>query len=298
MTSSRIGWEETIVIFAIPNRVCPSVIGRIPSSYPPWWKTSEWCPLFYPASIRHTRDIISLSILQKSLLRDYQIYEFSTIYADDLTRLDDRSASLYSWKSNHVFKLRGIKYEMNMIHLAGQCAVLVVRQVVRKREQLDFIMKWEKSLMMSGKSNVEMMRVVVESLHIKGIIHGDIKLAHMLLCSDGNLWLCDFVSAFLKEHSREASWVYIISYLSPYRALHLSGSWTVEDDLFALGISIWELFSRKMAFYGLKLGVIRESIRRGTRVDLSEIEDDDIVRVINEFMFAILNMQNKDEDTS
>ena len=51
-------------------------------------------------------------------------------------------------------------------------------------------------------------------------------------------------------------------------------------------------------FYELKLDVIRESIRRGTRVDLSEIEDDDIVRVINGLMSAMLNMQDKDEDTS
>ena len=185
-----------------------------------------------------------------------------------------------------------------MIHLAGECAVPVVGQVVRKGEQLGFIMKREKPLVTPSKLNVEMMRAVVESLHAKGIIHGDIKLAHMLMCSDGNVRLCDFAGAFLKEHSREAPRVYTISYLSPYRALHLGGPWTVEDDLFALGVSIWELFSSKTAFYGLKLGAIRESIRRGTGVDLSEIEDDDIVRVINGLMSAMLNMQDNDEDSS
>ena len=105
------------------------------------------------------------------------------------------------------------------------------------------------------------MKGVVESLHAKGIIHGDIKLAHMFLCSDGNVRLCDFAGEFLNEHSAEAPWIYMISYLSLYRALHLGGPWTVEDDLFALGVSIWELFSRKTAFYGLKLGAIRESSR-------------------------------------
>ena len=254
-----------------------------------------------PATLMSRRPediIIPLSTLQKSLLRDYQVYEFSTIYADGLTRLDDRSASLYSWKSDHVFKLRGTKYEMNLIDLAGECAVPVVGQVVRKGEQLGFIMKRERPLVTPNKSNMEMMMAVVDSLHAKGIIHGDIKLAHMLLCSDGNVRLCDFAGACLKEHSAEAPRVYTISYLSPYRTRHLGGPWTVEDDLFALGVSIWELFSGKTAFYGLKLGAIRELIRRGTGVDLSEIEDDDIVRVINGLMSTMLNMQDKDEDTS
>jgi serine/threonine protein kinase len=241
----------------------------------------------------YTQETIPLSTLQKSLLRDYPIYEFNAIYADGLTRLDDRSASLYSWKSDHVFKLRGTKYEMNMIHLAGDCAVPVVGQVVRKGEQLGFIMRRETTLATPSKSSVEMMKGVVESLHSKGIIHGDIKLCHMLLCSDGKVRLCDFAGAFLKEHSSEAPRVYTISYLSPYRALHLGGPWTVEDDLFALGVSIWELFSSKTPFHGLKLGAIRESIRRGTLINVSEIEDDDIVRIIAGLMNAMLSMQDK-----
>jgi serine/threonine protein kinase len=39
------------------------------------------------------------------------------------------------------------------------------------------------------------MTTVVLALHGKGIFHGDIKPANMLLCSDGRLSLCDLAEA-------------------------------------------------------------------------------------------------------
>jgi serine/threonine protein kinase len=36
---------------------------------------------------------------------------------------------------------------------------------------------------------------VVQELHGKGILHGDIKPANMLLCPDGQIRLCDFAEA-------------------------------------------------------------------------------------------------------
>jgi serine/threonine protein kinase len=36
---------------------------------------------------------------------------------------------------------------------------------------------------------------VVQELHGKGILHGDIKPANMLLCSGGQIRLCDFAEA-------------------------------------------------------------------------------------------------------
>ena len=41
----------------------------------------------------------------------------------------------------------------------------------------------------------EMTRLVEPLHHEKMIIHGDIKLSNVLLCSDGKVWLCDFEEA-------------------------------------------------------------------------------------------------------
>lgn len=240
----------------------------------------------------------SLHALENSLIHNYPVYDYSTMYNEGLTPLIPTSPQLYSWKLQYVFKLGGTKYEMNMIHLAGECSVPVVGQVVQNGKQVGFLMNKEKSLdasQLPKRPIMEMMRGVVEELHGKGIIHGDIKLPNILLCSDGKIRLCDFAGAFLKKHSGNASPVYTIPYLSPYRALHLKGPYTVEDDLFALGVSLWELFTGKTPFQGMKVGAIRRLIQEGHVVDLSEIEDDDAIHVAEELMSFMLKMTLKED---
>ncbi len=101
------------------------------------------------------------------------------MFDEGLIPLVENNPSLYSWGSQYVLKLRGTKYEMNMIHLAGDCAVPIVGEVVQGQEQIGFIMNREKSLhncRLPKKCIMEMMRGVVKELHEKGIVHGDIKL--------------------------------------------------------------------------------------------------------------------------
>jgi serine/threonine protein kinase len=180
---------------------------------------------------------------------------------------------------------------MNMIHFAGDCAVPVVGRVTKRGEHVGFIMNQEVALntcQFSKNSIMEMMRDVVKELHGKEIIHGDIKLSNMLLCSDGKVRLCDFHGAFLLRHSNEAPPVYTISHMSPYRALHPKGPLTMEDDYFALGVTIWELFTGMRPFQGMKMGAIREVIRDGGVVNLDEIEDIDVRHAVEKLMSFML----------
>jgi hypothetical protein len=235
----------------------------------------------------------TLSSLETNLLQEYPVYDFSSMYKEGLIPLFDKNPSLYLWKSQYVFKLRGIKYEMNLAHLAGDCAVPVIGEVVKDGKQVGFLMRKEMSLddcSLSAlkKSIMGMMVDVVKELHGKEIIHGDIKLSNMLFCGDGKVRLCDFVGAFLKEHSKEAFPVYSIPYLSPYRALHLEGPLTFNDDLFALGVSIWELFTGKRPFQGMNIGTIRRLIREGNVVDISEIGDNSVALIVQDLMSPML----------
>jgi serine/threonine protein kinase len=50
-------------------------------------------------------------------------------------------------------------------------------------------------LIPSNASITQGMISVVQELHGKGTLHGDIKPANMLLCSDGQMRLCDFAEA-------------------------------------------------------------------------------------------------------
>ena len=175
-----------------------------------------------------------------------------------------------------------------MIHLAGDCAVPVVGQVVKNGKHMGFIMNKETPLQaceLAKKSITKGMRRVVEELHGKGIIHGDIKLSNILLCSDGKVRLCDFAGAFLYQHSKEAPPVYTTTHLSPYRMAHMDGPFTMEDDLFALGVSIWELYTGKQPFHGERF--MRRLIREGSVVELSEIGDDEVIHLAEELMSFI-----------
>lgn len=196
-------------------------------------------------------------MLKICLLVDYlEAYDHTKMFEiDGLVRLE-RHASLYYWKSEYVLKLWGTMYEMNMIYLAGSCAIPVLGGAFRGEQLLGFVMKREKSLAnevclsnrVSKRSVMDMMKDVVEELHKKGIVHGDIKLDNMLLCSDGRVRLCDFAGAILISQPNPPPSIYTDAYISAYRSLHPREPFTIYDDLFALGVTIWELFTGKMPF--------------------------------------------------
>lgn len=191
----------------------------------------------------------ALSKLKSTFLDEYPPpYDFDQMYdTGGLVRLD-RHPQLYYLQSEYVFKLGGTKYEMNMIHLAGDCAVPVVRGVVQDGEHLGFVMKKENPLgdesrLLSGMAKrriVYMIEAVVEKLHAeKGIVHGDLKLANMLLCSDGKVRLCDFADATFICHPNPPPPIYTVAWLSPYRSLHPTEPSTVDEMI----CSLWVLAS-------------------------------------------------------
>ena len=142
---------------------------------------------------------------------------------------------------------------------------------------------------LSKREIMDMMKGVVEELHKKKrIVHGDLKLANMLLCSDGKVRLCDFAGAILIDDPNPPSPINTVSWLSPYRSLHPTEPSTVEDDLFALGVSIWELFTDKRPFEGLKDPEVRQLISKGETINVSEIKDDGVRDIVKQLMSGML----------
>lgn len=139
------------------------------------------------------------------------------------------------------------------------------------------------------------MQRVVLALHAKGIVHGGIRLSNFLLCNSDNpeeetvvkltnfhnsLSIANFSPQAIISEREERQWIPILAsrIVSPNRA----NDWirrrdrksAKEDDLYALEISMWEIWSGKK--YDEMCG-IRDDVRRGDLkgrgVDIKGMED-------------------------
>jgi serine/threonine protein kinase len=122
----------------------------------------------------------------------------------------------------------------------------------------------------------------VLALHKKGIVHGDVKPANMLLCSGGKIQLCNFAEARLLDEDRAGSeGMTTTNYVSPHQC-QKNSNWpddrdstpVIEDDLYALGLRIWELWTGEMPFDGVYADDIREMVKAGQTVDVTRVQDE------------------------
>ena len=98
----------------------------------------------------------------------------------------------------------------------------------------------------------------------------------MLRCKDGKLRLCDFAEARpVDEDPKQWAGEATIMYMSPNRRfLETDTAPTISDDLFALGLCIWQLYTRRRPFPAdMDEDDIEESMRNGKVVGITEIGD-------------------------
>ncbi|HXY35994.1 MAG TPA: serine/threonine-protein kinase [Planctomycetaceae bacterium] len=98
--------------------------------------------------------------------------------------------------------------------------------------------------------------------HANGIVHGDIKPGNLLLDPAANVWVTDFgLSRNQGEPLEQASsgMAGTLRYLAPEQ---LSGRADVRADVYALGVTLFELSTRTPAFGTAELAVLTDPLRR------------------------------------
>ncbi|EPS41261.1 hypothetical protein H072_4861 [Dactylellina haptotyla CBS 200.50] len=120
----------------------------------------------------------------------------------------------------------------------------------------------------------EEMIALLERLHDKyNMVHGDIKPANFVRCTDGKLRMCDFETSRPADED-PALWGVkgVGRYTSQYRCPTRpdKAAPTKFDDWYAMAVSIWEIYTVKMPFEGWEY-MYRAHLERQT-VDVSEVK--------------------------
>jgi serine/threonine protein kinase len=111
-------------------------------------------------------------------------------------------------------------------------------------------------------------------LEIKQIVHRDIKPANMLINKNAVVKLCDFgISRTFSERKVEEDRILGTANYMPLTLTH-----TIQDDMWALGISLLEIINGKNPFhdwnsYGQAFGILRwtPSVPTTISVDMHEL---------------------------
>jgi serine/threonine protein kinase len=195
-----------------------------------------------------------------------------------------------------AYKQNCFQREFDMMKMAGDCAVKAIARVIKIRDggpvMTGLLMELEtpfdvKSVQESEREAImgEMIDLV-STLHQEyRIVHGDVKPANMLRCRDGKLRFCDFDSARpLDEDPQAWEGMCTDQYLAPNRDYFWSGSApTPSDDLYALGLSLWELYTGKEALSD-ELHNMEEVLKERRTVDLMKVEDTEARSIIRAFL--------------
>lgn len=197
---------------------------------------------------------------------------------------------------NLAYKLNCTQRELDMMKRAGDCAVKPVARVMQLRDGRPVMpgLLMELQTPLDIKQIKESERAIVKdemiwliaTLHkTYRMVHGDIKPLNMLRCKDGKLRFCDFDSARpIDEDVSVWEGGGTDQYLAPKRNYFYTGSPPTEsDDDYALGLSLWELYTGKQALSD-QLHNIEHVLKEGRTVNVEEIEDEEVRGLIRELL--------------
>ena len=104
------------------------------------------------------------------------------------------------------------------------------------------------------------------------IVHGDLKAANVLLADDGGVRLCDFGMSQAKNRSKTLT----MDSHTKNKAHALTVAWSAPElfndepksfasDVYALGVTIWEIFERRTPFHNMPEAAVVSQVLSGKR---------------------------------
>lgn len=204
---------------------------------------------------------------------------------------------VYKCGGRFAYKQHGRDEEFKVMVDAGELSITPYSRVLRRIQ--DFVAV--SGIIMELGSPLELKRItspserrsvkdemisLVTRLHAKGIAHGDIRASNFLWAQDGTLRLCDFDTAFYLD-GRPQEWEGGCSpqYVSPNRGYPDYKLPSIEDDMYALAVTVWELYTGQTAMEK-EYDDLEDLIPRGYAVDVNAVEDLEVRSWIKELLVA------------
>lgn len=196
---------------------------------------------------------------------------------------------VYEYQERFAVKIPGLEKELDMMMKAGDCSITPRGRMFRRGKQAGIIMDLGKPVdvtvldFAARKDLMNRIITLVTALHKKGLLHGDIKLANILTAPDGSLRFCDFEGC-QEENDATAPEEQTLNWISPDRLRNLDSPMTKADDFYALGLTIWEVFTGKVPFSGLDEGEVEKMLMAGKCVEITEIVEVDVRDIIEKYL--------------
>ncbi|KAJ3822116.1 kinase-like domain-containing protein [Lentinula raphanica] len=132
---------------------------------------------------------------------------------------------------------------------------------------------------------------LLERLHSKGILHGDVNPSNLVLV-DSDLRFIDFAESVLESSPRPLhpkNRVLTARYNSPTALNDTFAPLTRADDLYTAGMTMLHMYTGRLPFadlWDVDEVEVEERIMGGLRPDLGEVDDEEVREVIAKYLQA------------
>ncbi|KAJ3783861.1 kinase-like domain-containing protein [Lentinula aff. detonsa] len=235
------------------------------------------------------------SDLCDKLLESRSLSASHTSYVD---LYDEKFVLKTRMKSSGELDKDKLAREIDMISLAGpECSVPIIGRHFLHGAVNGFVTPYRTCLTQGRgddirpevfndrKEIIQKLTVLLENLHSKGIIHGDVKPSNLVLDDSGNLRIIDFAESVLEsEHALSLPRTALTArYVSPSSMRALSPL-TRADDLYATGVTIWHIYTGRLPFEDVDEDEVDDAILHGLRPDLTMIDNEDVRAIVSKYL--------------
>lgn len=164
----------------------------------------------------------------------------------------------------------------NIIHFYGYCSIpkCLVMEYMPKGSLFDVLQDKKQALDWGVRMRIAIDMVSgLAFLHSKGILHRDIKSLNVLLDEHDKAKLTDFGLSRVKNATKSRTASHKMIGTLPWMAPELfkqRSTYTQKSDIYSLGVTFWELASRKIPYAEDAAEAIPTFVREGAREDIPE----------------------------